>query len=317
MDALLRFLPARPQPFWTRYGASTIIVLLWFILRLGVGDRAGEYGFILLIPGVVLSSILFDRGTGLWATALNLFLSAAVLQWDSEWDRHIAALVVFGLVSVVLVVISEGLRAALERITRAEREKDLLFQEFRHRVRNNFALVDSLLSLQARAQKEPDIKEALEAAKARIKVVYNAHEYLDIDRQQGQVEMKQYLEELGTDLGAALRGVRPVAVRVVAEPIYLPTDRAVAIGIIVNELVTNAFKYAFPDDRAGAVTISLGRNAQGVELRVADNGVGYQLSETGGLGSRLVRLFAQQFGGTVDRQEVEQGASFVITLPKA
>jgi two-component sensor histidine kinase len=173
------------------------------------------------------------------------------------------------------------------------------------------------LSLQARAQKEPDIKEALEAAKARIKVVYNAHEYLDIDRQQGQVEMKQYLEELGTDLGAALRGVRPVAVRVVAEPIYLPTDRAVAIGIIVNELVTNAFKYAFPDDRAGAVTISLGRSAQGVELRVADNGVGYQLSETGGLGSRLVRLFAQQFGGTVDRQEVEQGASFVITLPKA
>src|SRR5262245_61744626 len=133
---------------------------------------------------------------------------------------------------------NEGMRKALERAVRAETEKDLLLRELSHRSRNNFAVAASVLALRARTVSEPTARAALEAGASRIRVIAEAQAHLHPASGRGDIEIDMYLEDLCRSLGDALRDVRPVAVRVLAEPTTLPADRAVPIGLIVNELVT-------------------------------------------------------------------------------
>ena len=119
------------------------------------------------------------------------------------------------------------------------------------------------------------------------------------------------------NLGDALRDVRPIAVNVSAEQILLRDDRAVSVGLIVNELVTNAFKYAFPDDRSGAVNVILHRVSDGqLELVVEDNGKGCPQEVKEGLGTRIVRLLAQQLGSLVTRTAANPGCRVSLTIPE-
>jgi two-component sensor histidine kinase len=97
----------------------------------------------------------------------------------------------------------------------------------------------------------------------------------------------------------------------------LREDRAVAVGLIVNELVTNAFKYAFPDDRGGTVNVSLQRERDGkLQLAVEDNGEGCPDDAKEGLGSRIVRLLAQQLGSTIRRTATNPGCRVSLVLPE-
>jgi two-component sensor histidine kinase len=228
--------------------------------------------------------------------------------------QHIIALAFFTLECIGIAVLCEALRKALERATHAERGKDLMFQELAHRTKNNLQMIASVLALQARAQKDPTLRAAFDAAVSRVQVIANAHDRLQPGGTDGEVNLRDYLEDLCRNLGDSLRDLRPVAVRVEVEPIMVGTDKAVPLGLIVNELVTNAFKYAFPDSAEGAVEVSLRRTKEGeVELTVHDNGIGCtSLHE--GLGSRLVRLLVQQLGGTIAREPAKPGCLVTARL---
>jgi two-component sensor histidine kinase len=292
------------------------MVLVSFLLRMGIEERAGPYGFILFIPAIVAASLIFDRASGFFAVALTISFVSLFLDWSGHVQAHLASIASFGVVSAGLVLVSEGMRRALERAVRAEVEKDLLLRELSHRSRNNFALAASVLALQARTSSEPSARTALEAAAARIRVVAEAQVHLHPSSGTGQIEIDSYLEDLCRSLGDALRDVRPVAVRVLAEPIVLPADRAVPIGLIVNELVTNAFKYAFPAAREGTVTVRMRRHSSTeLSLEISDNGIGCPDDVTEGLGSNLVRLLVQQLGGTLQRQQASPGCRVTVMLP--
>lgn len=118
--------------------------------------------------------------------------------------------------------------------------------------------------------------------------------------------MRPYLEELCTHLGDSLRDIRPVAVKVHAEEVHLRTEQAVPLGLITNELVVNAFKHAFPDNRSGAVTVSLASGSS-LSLVIEDNGVGCPLDRRQGLGSRLTQLLAEQLGAKLAWEEAAPG----------
>jgi len=316
MENLIRLLPAKPQPFLVRYGVTAAMVAVSFLLRVGVEERAGPYGFILFLPAIVAASIVFDRDSGFFATALTIVFVSLFLDWSGNVRAHLAAVASFGVVSAGLVLVSEGMRKGLERAERAEAEKDLLLRELSHRSRNNFAVAASVLALQARTMSEPTARAALEAAAARIRVIAEAQAHLHPANGKGHVEIDGYLEDLCRSLGDALRDVRPVAVRVLAEPITLPADRAVPIGLIVNELVTNAFKYAFPAAREGTVTVRMQqRSPTELSLEVSDNGIGCPDDAQEGLGSSLVRLLVQQLGGTVRREQANPGCRVSALLP--
>ena len=119
---LLKILPG-PQPVYVRYGVTSLLVLLMFGLRLGMHERTGLYAFILYIPAVVASALLFDRGTGYFAVLLSAALIATTLIWAPDrTEYHISALVSFALIAGGLAFISEGLRRALERAEAAGEE---------------------------------------------------------------------------------------------------------------------------------------------------------------------------------------------------
>ena len=321
MEGLLQLLPSRPQPRLLRYALTTFIVLVCFLLQLGVEYQSGFFGFFLLLPGIFLASILFDRHSGFYATFLSTLLSFVALSPSGSLylpPQHIVPLVLFVLIGLAIAAVSEGLRNALEKAVAAQRATRLLLQELNHRIRNNLAAIASVLELQMRSQKEQVVKDAFGSAVGRVHVIARAHDHLLPQDPQSSIDMREYLTGVCRNLGDTLRDVRPIAVNVNVSDIFLRADKAVPIGLIVNELVTNAFKYAFPDEeQAGTVTVRLGRASPGeLTLLIEDNGVGCPENSKEGLGSRIVRLLVQQLGSSVRRDASHSGCRVVLSIPE-
>jgi len=317
VENLLNHLASQRHPILLRYAVTTIIVGVFFLIRVAMAERAGTYGFFVFIPAVFLTALMFDRGSGLYATALCTLCVIYLLEpsWEIEAARnHWIPVVFFAGECVGIAVLCEALRRALERATRAEREKDLLFKELGHRIKNNLQMITSVLGLQARTQTDPDVRLAFGEAVSRVHVIAQVHDRLQPDGHEGSINLRDYIEDLCSGLGDHLRDVRPVAVRVDVEPIVTGADKAVPIGLIVNELVTNAFKYAFPDDMEGAVSVTLHRmSGNEVELTVRDNGIGLT-TDREGLGTRLVKLLVQQLGGSLRRDSGKPGCTVAARL---
>ncbi|TXM62193.1 response regulator [Methylobacterium sp. WL12] len=195
----------------------------------------------------------------------------------------------------------EALRRDKERAeaeVRAARDHAvMLLREVNHRVANSLALVAALTHMQTSAVSDPAAKAALEEMQARISAIAGIHRRLYTSDDVEAVELDAYLASLVEELQAAMRASgRDHAIRLSADPVRLATDKAVSVGVVVTELVTNAYKYAYPVDAAGEIRVELRRRAEDtLELAVEDDGIGW----TGegrprgtGLGSRIVRAMA-------------------------
>jgi len=182
-------------------------------------------------------------------------------------------------------------------------ERDLLIEEINHRTKNNFQIVISLLEMQSRKAETPGVREAISAAISRIGGLARSHRILyAAGNPQQTVAMDTYLAELCENLSEAPGTGGFVRIETELAPVWLPRERAVAVGVILNELITNAFKHAFPDGRPGVVTVGLRHAEQGYELTVADDGVGLAkpaAKPSSGLGRGLIDGFARQAGGSV------------------
>jgi two-component sensor histidine kinase len=305
MQVLSQLLPQRPIPTWVRYAATAVIVLVFGGLRAGLPIQ--DSPFLLFVPAVFISSLLFGRGCGFFATALSaLFAMYLILPASRELavgPSYFVSLVIFLLLCVGISAVNHALRGALKHLTEAEAQASLMLEELGHRIRNNLHVIMSVLTLQARTHRDPTLQQAIDAAVNRIRVIANAHEHLQRARKGEAVDMREYLEGLCNNLVESVRGVKPVAIRVESDAFTLPTESAVPIGLIVNELVTNAFKYAFPDEQEGLIVVALRRGEDArLMLTVSDNGAGCPESVREGLGSRLVRMLVQQLNGSLARQ---------------
>jgi len=129
------------------------------------------------------------------------------------------------------------------------------------------------------------------------------------------VEMSDYLGQLGKSLGDTMRELRPVTVSVSSQRLRLEPDKALPIGLIVNELITNAFKHAFVDDQIGHVAVQLETIGDQIELRVEDDGVGCSEQPASGLGTKLVALLVDQLGGKRKLENLEPGCRVSVTIP--
>jgi two-component sensor histidine kinase len=313
MESLFRLLPG-PQSVGVRYGITLVMVLLTLAVHVGMQGRAGPYQFILFVPAIVASGLMFDRGTGFFALAVSAVLVGARLDWTTGASAHAASLVIFLIIGGGLVFVSEGLHRALERAHNAEREKDLLLQEMSHRVKNKFSMIVSMIALQSR-QADGEAQKVLQSIDARVRVIANIHDYLQRSRHDGHVDMKEYLDGLCSSLGQAMID-RPIKLLVSVEQVSLPPEKALSAGLIVNELVTNALKYAFPDDRAGSVRVVLEARNGAIRLSVSDDGIGC-VSPNGGLGTRLVKMIAAQQGGDAEWRALDPGCDASVSLPVA
>jgi len=213
--------------------------------------------------------------------------------------------------------------AELERRTvelaRRNRENETLLKEIHHRVKNNLQVISSLLNLQAQQLNEPHVQAFVEDSKARIRSMALVHEHLYVAHDLQSVAMDGYLRALVDWLVQAHAQV--VGYRVSGGQISLPVDRAIPCGLVVNELVGNAFKHAFPDGRPGQIEVCLAEGADGgLELRVRDDGVGLPLAveceSSRSFGLRLVGMLAAQLDGTLETVH-GAGTTFRLRFPRA
>ena len=312
MERLLAILPDKPQPLWVRYGTTAGIVAVSCAVQTAVYAYAGFAGFFLLIPAIFAAGIMFDRGSALFATFASAALAAYLIPISEDW-RHAVPLILFVATGVATAFVSEGLRRVMERLIEEQRAKDVLLRELDHRTKNNMMTMVSLLRIQARATRNPEARAALQAASERIGHMAQIHSHLEPESPDRMVSMLAYLEELRRKTDEMIQG-RPIVLRLACDGTQLPEHNALPIAIIVNELLTNSLKHAFPDDRAGTIELGLKRDGD-VIVTVRDDGIGCADGARDGIGSRLVSQMTAQLGGTVERRSAEPGCVTTVRVP--
>jgi two-component sensor histidine kinase len=200
----------------------------------------------------------------------------------------------------------------------AEAHQTRLFDELNHRVRNNLTMVSSILHMQARGA-EPELRNQLLKAAGRVTSISDVHASLYQRGRKDTVEFGQYLRDLCAGLVKSLVDESGrVSLVVKADTAELNVDKAVALGMAVNELVTNAIKHAYPPPQQGEVNVRFSREGDGYLLTIRDSGRGLQEGEanaSSGLGMKLVPSLIQQAGGALSIVK-HSGTTFEIRLPE-
>ena len=218
---------------------------------------------------------------------------------------------ILGLLSILLVgsiIVSRNSRRKNEVLRIKNEEVELLLKEIHHRVKNNLQRVSSLLYLQSNFIKDPNALDAIKESQHRVQSMSLIHKKLYSGKNLTSIKMDDYLKSLGSGLldSFNLPGTS-INIQYNVEPLEADVDTAIPIGLIVNELVTNALKYAFSGDKAeGCIDINLYQKADALCLEVADDGVGISDADVNtdiqsGFGTQLVQLLATQLGGTMEK----------------
>ncbi|WP_332680811.1 sensor histidine kinase [Bosea sp. (in: a-proteobacteria)] len=214
-----------------------------------------------------------------------------------------------------------------ERTQQLENERlriESLLRDVNHRVGNNLAMVSALLNVQSRQTREPVVKQALAQAQSRIQAIAAGQRRLRLDIEADEVDARPYMEDLLDEIGKQAEG-RPITIELAMERIRLPGRDAVSFVVIINELVTNAIKHAFPDGMAGKITIRLTESPDapgGLVLAVEDDGVGMPADEaTAGLGKSVINSLLRSMRARMETGPLTAGATrpgtrIALTFPK-
>jgi len=255
----------RAWPRWQQLAGATALTLTALLGHVWLVDHLQSYQFLFFFPAVCLSALLFSEESGIWSVALSAALAAFLLFEPegfavSDADEALA-LVLFIAVGLFLCwtigamrrhlgALSFDLheaRAKTSQLQQAVKEDELLLREMAHRMKNDLQAIASMLDVQGRAMAPEQGGDALQAASARVRIMGRVQDRLLAGgERQGFLEVGSLIESLCSDLQASLAGLRPVSLKVEAEKVNLPVKDAVAAALIVNELVTNALKHAFP-----------------------------------------------------------------------
>lgn len=211
-------------------------------------------------------------------------------------------------------------RAARDRFEALAAERALLLREMNHRVANSLQIIISLLGVQAGAAQSPEVNAALTAAGGRVAAVARVHRRLYTSEQVSSIAADQYLLSLLNDLQMSTKqGDKGLVVMLAAEPVQLDPDRAVALGMVVSELVINASKYAYPEGD-GPVRCQLRLHDGRVHLVVEDEGIGMpdvpQTGATRGLGTLIVHSMAAKLGAELEYVPRAKGLCISLTFPQ-
>ena len=207
---------------------------------------------------------------------------------------------------------------AEKQIQRSLREKETLLNEIHHRVKNNLAVVSSLLGLQAQASDDEILSQALEESQQRIKSMALVHERLYQTRDFSCINYKDFINDIVKELESIHHKRNgEIVTNLNIEDLTLDIDSAIPCSLIINELVTNSYKYAFPDFRSGELGISFARKGAVYTLTIKDNGIGLpkgvDCRKPTTLGLQIVNVLCKQLRGTLQMRS-DRGTEAVITF---
>jgi len=331
IEIIQRLQPLRSLPLLVQYGATALVCLAFFGLRYLLGGLELEGGrlplFVLFIPAVVLSAFLFNRGSGYFAVALSAALGLYFLldprrpldgAAAGDWIT-VAAFVAAGLIAAAIVHMlrrhvddlldrSASLASALGELQdkagsleASDAQKELLLHDINHRIKNQLQVVAGYMSLGQRDAGDTQAAEVLGTAANRLRVLARVYDRLQLGRETTSVGARGFIEEMVNDLQPGLIGLRPIVLRAEAEDAELSSGRAVTIGLMINELVTNAVRFAFADDEAGNILVLFRRCEAGFCLDVIDDGKGFRTeARSGSVGQRMLRALVSQLEGRIE-----------------
>lgn len=200
------------------------------------------------------------------------------------------------------------------------REKTALLQEIHHRVKNNLQAVSSLLYLQAEKTKHAETRKILQESRDRVLSMALVHEQLYASENLANIDMARYIEELATKLYHSYQvDIERIRLNFDIESLMLSIEQAVPCGLLIQELVSNAIKHAFPNGENGTIFISLHRQDEQLRLIVRNTGVPFpreiDIERADTMGLDLINTFTQQLQGVLELDR-KYGATFTITFPK-
>lgn len=311
----------------TELAVGVGITALFIGVRLAISPLLGEVApFALGIIAVVIAALL-----GGWRSGLVSMVLGTTLIWYLVLPPHrsfdienasTALILAAGTFTEGVILIALGLYQREVRAGQLERVRRINFlghalREMDHRTKNNFQIVTSLLTLQAGRSPNDEVKTALNEAAERLKAVAAVYDALAPSSQGlASVRLQDQLQEICDQIK---RGIMPdgITLSTELEPILVPHESAVAIGIIVNEFVTNACKHAFGDG-GGSILVKAWREDGAAIIEVADDGRGFVAGAARpGLGSRLVTAFLQRLKARSEVQSSPEGTVHRIRVPLA
>ena len=258
----------------------------------------------------------------------------------SQQSSFVAAITITVLVTILLTIILVGLYRNFRNkqrinekleilntdlaiknklLDKRNADNELLLKEIHHRVKNNLEVVSSLLALQSARISDPDVQYAMQSSQNRVQSMGILHQQLYQNEHLSFIEMKEYFVNLSENILASYNETRRINVTCAMSEVALDVDTAIPVGLIVNELLTNALKYAFPSGQPGRVLLSLEYlNDNILQLRISDNGIGQvpnSKPQGSGFGTQLVGLLTRQLDGTM-HQDLTNGTAISIQFQR-
>ncbi|MEX0724362.1 MAG: sensor histidine kinase [Gracilimonas sp.] len=237
---------------------------------------------------------------------------------------YLSYLVWFGIPLLAFIfgwnfILRRQVRSKTQELSAALKEKEILMQEIHHRVKNNLAKISALLDLQISTADHPAVEKSLSNSKSRINSMALIHDKLYQTQKYRVVRLDNYLKDLITTIHQTYTDERhSVSLNFDLKEVSLSVDKAVVCGLLVNELVVNAFKYAFKDNDAGMLTVVLKKEGEKIQFSISDNGPGlpmaFEKMKKEGLGTILIQNFAEQLEAEMQVRSNENGTSFSFTF---
>ena len=244
-----------------------------------------------------------------------------VLEVDSDTPRHfgqndtlflLTMANILGLSLHSRMAVQRSMQEALDAANALATQKTLL-RELEHRFKNDFQLIQSLLMAQGRNKGNEALRRNLHQIMDRVAAIGIAYDQLSPAGARGIVELADYLRALCGSLNQRKEGIQ---IEMDVAPLRLPHERAVPLGLIVNELVTNALKHAYPEGAGGIVRVAFALTPDGEgTLCVSDDGTGMGPPREGSLGTDLVVRLVEQIGGQLEQMRQERGTGFCVRFP--
>lgn len=243
----------------------------------------------------------------------------------AELPRYYMLLIISGLALVTLLIVGwvvllrQQVDSKTKKLQQSLQEKEVLLREIHHRVKNSLSIVSGLLELQLDTTDNEVAKDVLKDSQTRIRSMALIHEKLYQTESLSNIDLDTYLKELVEAIhGTFVEYKEAVDLQFALEQIKMDIDRVIPCGLLINELVVNAFKHAFTKDEQGVLRIELTQKNGSVMLKISDNGPGlpddFSLSDEDSLGGMLINTFASQLEADTKINKRENGSEFVFTF---
>ena len=320
---------SRKWPVPINVAVTTAAVVATCLFQLPIERHVPGEPFLLFILVVIASTLAFGASVGFLATGLSTILSMLFFEpigsfavWRAtdlikiELYAVFASCAVFAFARLAKMVIAS--RDATDSLKRLNESRSVLLRELAHGVANNFAAVAAFMSARSNAISDAQARSVLDEAVEQIRMMGRVHARLRVAGDHHvSLGSQDFFESLCDELKASLARGRQISIECEADDLPLSAHQAISLGLIVNELVMNAVKHAFPDGRKGRIRVGFEVVPDQLQLYVEDDGVGLASCQqrNGGLGQDLVNGLSRELGGRLEVKTSEKGSSFHLRIP--